>query len=137
MKAAALLLALCLTGCASLSTETRVEEAAWQALNVVDTAQTVQIAQHPDRYWETGTMRPFTGRHPSTGEALGWMAAFAVGHYAITNALQDHPTLQRFWEAVTLGSKAYVVIGNHSLGIQFNHCNDDSTPARPPRPVGR
>lgn len=39
-------------------------EVAWQAENVIDLNQTLEIARDPQHYSEVGTMSPITGPHP-------------------------------------------------------------------------
>lgn len=88
MKALALIpLALCLGACADLSTETKVEETTWQALNVIDTVQTVQMQRQPLCYQETGEFG-INGRHPSEAAIVGFQAAMGLVHFGMTELFE-------------------------------------------------
>jgi len=107
------------------SPETTAQEVVWQALNVVDGMQTVYIAQNPDRFEETGVASVFVGAHPSRKDAVAVMALFAVAHYAVTVGIENmvqqdknYRGLQRLWQGIMIGSKAWQVIDNHMIGIK-------------------
>lgn len=126
IRAAALLALLGLGGCAI--TPTASSEIAWQALNVVDTGQTVTIARNPDKWREadpvTGTL---IGSHPSERSVMYTMAGYALVHIAITAWLdheaQRHPgTLWgpslAAWQSGTILDKGYDVASNARFGIK-------------------
>jgi hypothetical protein len=105
--------------------ETTVAEVAWQALNVIDTEQTLYISRHPDKFQESGQAEMFAGTHPSKKGVLLTMIGFAVVHYAVTvgieNLVEENPdyrVLQRVWQYSTLGYKTYVVAQNRAYGIK-------------------
>jgi hypothetical protein len=113
-----------LSGCASLSRETVVEESAWQAENVVDLMQTTQISRERTRYEEVGTMSPFTGPHPSEGQVVFYSALFGGLHFAATELIAEHldtasPWFVRSWEAASLCWKTQVIVHNHEIGLHY------------------
>ena len=106
-------------------TETTLQEVTWQALNVVDIMQTVDIAEHPKQWQEIGEVGFFTGPHPSKGGAIGTLVAFGVIHYAVTVGIEnlyqqnhDYEVLQRIWQYSLIAPKAYTVWHNHEIGIK-------------------
>ena len=126
MRVAVLIGTVLISGCTtfrSLPAETRAEEVVWQSLHVIDTAQTLSIARDPDCYWET-VADPAIGRHPPPGLVFAWMTGTSVLHFAITDLLTRHtsPSVVRFWEGITIGSTAYWVGHNYSIGLRvFSH----------------
>lgn len=106
-------------------TETTIQEVTWQALNLVDTAQTLYIADHPAHWQEVGQAGIFCGNHPSRGGVIATMAGFALLHYAVTVGIEnlvqqnnDYEVVQRVWQYTNLGFKAYTVVNNHAMGIK-------------------
>jgi hypothetical protein len=106
------------------STETSVQEVVWQSLNLVDTAQTLYIADHPAQ-WQEMNEAWIVGSHPSRKGVFVLMAGFAVLHYAVTAGIEslvrdnpDYRVIQRVWEYSTLTDKTYNVVHNHSEGIR-------------------
>lgn len=101
-------------------TETVVEESIYQALHVVDAAQTVYIAKNPDRFYEKESAWAI-GAHPTEGKVIQYMAIEAGVHVAVTVALVrlDAPRwLTRTWELVTIGDSARCVGNNYRIGIK-------------------
>jgi hypothetical protein len=121
----ALSLAATLAGCATVSPGTIATEATWQALNVVDTGQTVTIARNPERFQEAeGVTRALTGAHPSTGRVYAVMGAYAVLHAGVTLAIEEEnpghgpwAVASVLWQALTLGEKTRCVVDNFHYGI--------------------
>ena len=114
----AVLIAL-LTGCASLPPEQRVEETVYQSLHLADTLQTLQIARHPESYWEA--VNPIMGHHPTQGRVLEVMASEAVLHALVTQALVDRPLwAQRSWQALSIGWSAANVNRNARIGLTLS-----------------
>jgi hypothetical protein len=102
------------------SAETVVEESVYQALHVIDAAQTVYIAKHPDQYYEKESGL-IIGRHPSESTVIKFMAADAIVHIAVTTALVklDAPAwLTRTWELITIADTGNCVRGNFKIGIK-------------------
>lgn len=120
MKQLILAAALALTGCATVSTGTIATEATWQALNVVDTGQSISMARNPDRFEESDPItRHVAGEHPSQGRVYAVMGAYAFIHAGVSVALdQKDPgsggwhAASIAWQALTLGDKAHTVIEN-------------------------
>lgn len=91
-----------------------VFDAAWGA----DMLTTLDIQRHPMIH-ETNAM---LGTHPSTGAVVGYFAAGAVLHAAITYELvsNDVPTpIVRAWEYVTIGYEVGMVANNFHIGLRF------------------
>ena len=98
-----LVVAIALSGCAELSTETKVEEGLFQISNAVDTAQTI-AAQREGCYRETGELG-LTGPHPHTGAIVAYQAAFGLAHLGITKLLQRYvhtPWILTVWQFSSL-----------------------------------
>jgi hypothetical protein len=105
---------------ADWTTETKVEEALYQALHLIDTSQTIYIAKHPDRFYESESAWAI-GKHPSESRVIGYMALDAVGHAAVTATLVSFNAprwLTRTWELVTIGDSAHCVGNNFRIGIK-------------------
>src|ERR1700684_1681204 len=109
------------------STETVVEESVYQALHVIDAAQTVYIAKHPGEYYEreSGWL---IGHHPPESGVIKFMAADAIVHATVTTALVklNAPRwVTRTWELVTIADTGNCVRGNFKIGIkaQFSGTN--------------
>lgn len=130
---AVLILAMC-SGCATIEPTSTKAEAVWQVLNVVDTAQTVNIARRPDCFREVDPLTSrLIGSKPDTAEVLAVGLAYAWAHDRISGWL-DRKTeaaivdgresrgawyVARFsWHAVGLFTKARVVANNHAIGMR-------------------
>ena len=110
---------LLLTGCASLPFEQRAEETVYQSLHVADTLQTLQIARHPESYYEA--INPIMGHHPSQGRVLAVMASEAVLHGLVTQSIVDQPIwAQRSWQAVSIGWSAANIHRNAQIGLTLS-----------------
>lgn len=139
-----ILFACLLSGCSAVmplpesTYETKVThrtELAWQALNALDTAQTVTIARSPDCLYEDNKMAAaiYGGEHPSTSRVLATNVLLAWGHYELggwldrrTQAAVDADSpLRGLWYtskvafyAVSFLGTGYAVSNNLSLGIR-------------------
>lgn len=111
MRASLLIAAVgLLAGCSVLPTNraSGIAEGAWQAMNVIDTGQTMHIAKsrRTDAQMAAWAARDFTaerycyeeanfltraviGKHPSSGEAAAMGLAWAWGHARVTSWLDD------------------------------------------------
>jgi hypothetical protein len=113
--------------------ETTATEIAWQLLNVVDTAQSVQIAKNPTCYNETGQLSLLAGSHPSVRGVYLGMGAFAVLHYVIAKGINqlvienpDYMVVQRVYQYGNLAFKGYTIENNARIGLDLTHsrgCN--------------
>jgi hypothetical protein len=121
-----LLLTLAMLACCGrahagdFSTETVVEESVYQALHVIDSAQTVYIARDPSQYYERVSGWAI-GHHPSEADVVRFMAADAIVHILVTTALvrMDAPSwATRTWELLTISSTGYCVRSNIKIGIK-------------------
>jgi hypothetical protein len=105
---------------ADWTTETKVEEALYQALHLVDTSQTIYIAKHPDRFYESESAWAI-GKHPSESRVIGYMALDAAGHAAVTATLVSLNAprwLTRTWELLTIVDSGRCVGNNLRIGIK-------------------
>jgi hypothetical protein len=113
VKRAAAISLLALTGCSTMPAET-----AWQILHAIDTAQTVGIAQQPDRYYERFSSGVI-GKHPSEESVIAYMGACAVSHYVFAKWSYDrHRTIYKAFEAVTIGVTGTNVSINYRIGLR-------------------
>jgi len=112
---AVLLIQLLLPGCAMLpmplqpsERSSQYQEAVWQALDTVDTAQTVQIARHPVCYFEGDPLARlmYGGPHPSESKVIAVNALMAGVHSFVSSWLDvqvaresvEHPDSMRAWK---------------------------------------
>lgn len=123
-RAALVLLALALAGCADLPAAAN-REIAWQALNLIDAGQTVTIARQPTQWHEVNYVSVrIVGEHPSEGRALALMAGYAVAHAGIAYLLDCKDpgsgpwhVASVAWGYATLTEKGLTVANNYRLGI--------------------
>lgn len=140
-----LLAILCLTGCASIERtlgpgwEDRAEqdpeqkftlsETAWHGLNVVDTLQTLHIANSPECYSESNPLtRSLIGEHPSKGEVIAVGVAYSLVHHLTATWLErkarEHGTqsgwhdVRNGWHIFMLMTKGFSVGRNHAMGLR-------------------
>jgi hypothetical protein len=105
---------------ADFSTETVVEESVYQTLHVIDSAQTVYIAQHPSEYYEKESDWAI-GHHPTEARVIQFTAADAIVHVAVTTALVKLDAARwvtRTWELLTIADTGNCVRGNFKIGIK-------------------
>lgn len=121
---AILAITLC-SGCASTArwVEDNPEEAAWQALHVVDVLQTASGAGDSWCYEEVDKMtRLIIGERPTKDRVYKWGVASAVAHYAVLKAIEG----TRFEKPIRVFDmvvKVKVVRGNHSQGVRMHGRN--------------
>lgn len=127
MKLSILLLVLFLSGCGTLSQETKIEESVWQTGNVIDATQTMTFLKQPNCFEESGEHifpgeQPVFGHHPSDTQVGLYTAAFGMLHLGITNLLEHinaNPWIIRTWEVgsiVGMGSFQAVASNYRSFG---------------------
>ena len=130
-----LLVVLAVLGLAGCSSFTPMSTPAkfWQAGHVVDTYQTLRIAENPECWREADPMtKALIGEHPSSGEVGLVMVAYSLGHAFISRWLDKHTeeamaneTENRgawyvgrvAWYVGTIASKYIVVANNNSIGL--------------------
>lgn len=84
-------------------------ELAYQALNVIDAAQTIYCVSH-DKCVE---MNPLIGSNPSTGRIIAQKAVTGGLHYLVTRALlARNPGAARIFEFVSLSFQSGIVAWN-------------------------
>jgi hypothetical protein len=124
MQIAAISTTFALAGCAGWSTETKVEEAAYQALSAYDTVQSIHGANNPACYtesrWPTANV---IGPHPSPSTALAWGVARSGLHLAVTALLEEQEAprwVQRVWQGTNLAFEGRNVWQNQAIGLRFS-----------------
>lgn len=81
---------------------------------LTDMAQTLYIADNPDRYYE---MNPLIGEHPSKEKVVSYFMGGIIAHTAIAMALP--PKLRRIWQCVFIVAEAGVIYRNFSIGTKI------------------
>lgn len=87
-------------------------EVAWQVLNAVDWAQTLEIARQPEKYHERN---PILGKHPSVGEVNTYMGISAVAHVGISYLLPKK--YRMYWQYITIGVSGTCMVSNFNIGL--------------------
>lgn len=127
-----LMIGMCLLlgGCVSLSRETLVEESTYQVIHAVDWKQTLEGANAHPRYFEQyGGLGWAVGRTPTDTQINVAMGVTAGVHYSVTLLLEawNAPRwVRRSWQAVTIGSAAYTVGHNWSIGLHIDSASPQS-----------
>ena len=81
---------------------------------LIDMAQTITIADNPDKYYERN---PLLGEHPSKEKVVGYFMGGIVTHTAIAMALpQDY---RRIWQCVWIGIEGAVIYNNYNIGVKI------------------
>lgn len=84
------------------------------ALHVADWGQTLDIADHPERFYERN---PVLGRHPSRGEVNRWFLGTALLHPVVSYVLPK--PYREVWQYVTIGVEVGCVGSNARIGVGF------------------
>lgn len=104
------------SGCASMSTETKTTEAAWQMLHVVDYHQTVKMRETPGFHESESAWA--IGMYPTQSAINTWAVSTAAGHFMVSAALAQLNAplwLQRTWQVVTIADTGHCVVMNYKL----------------------
>lgn len=124
--------ALC-SGCATIEPSSTKAEAVWQGLNVLDTAQTLNIAKRPDCFSEINPVsHALVGSKPNVAQVLGLGLAYAWSHDRISgwldrkvtdaimadNNVGGWYTLRMGWHVVGLVGKVAAVTNNNAIGMR-------------------
>lgn len=123
----AILVGYLLAGCSTVR-EMSPQEKLWQALHAVDSAQTLQIARHPDCYREIGWgTQELIGEHPSEVNVVAWAIGSAAAHAWVSSWLEDHHApkwAQWTWHTLTIARSADYVKNNFEQGLSPTgaHC---------------
>ena len=86
---------------------------AFTALQLVDWAQTREIARNSD-FYETN---PILGKYPSSTEVDVYFAATTLGHYLVSRALPSD--YRKAWQYVWIGVQAGYVTHNYQMGVRI------------------
>lgn len=109
--------ALCLPliiGCAGWTTADTYRETAYMAMHVADWGQTLDIADHPEKWHEHN---PILGNNPSRGRVNAYFITTAVLHPVVSAALPE--PYRKWWQYGTIGLEAVCVGNNARIGIGF------------------
>ena len=114
------------TGCAASP-----QEKVWQAMHLVDVAQTINGAARDDCFQEENPItRRLIGRKPSTDAVIVWGVAMAIAHYSLDRWLtRTGRADQPGWRALrylAVAEKGFTVGRNHAEGTRVfgdNHCS--------------
>jgi len=95
-------------------------EITYQMLNVLDTAQTVVVAQNPQKYREQESAW-IIGEHPSVAKVIAFGVGSAVIHEAVSSYLKnnDYGTAYKVWQTVTICDKGAALYRGYSIGIRI------------------
>jgi len=97
-----------------LTENEKLGELTWQVLNLGDMMQTIEIAEHPDKWYETN---PTLGRNPSKGEVISYFALRGILHYEITKRM-DH--FRWAWLGATIVPVINILHNNYEIGIRLS-----------------
>lgn len=92
--------------------EDTYREVAYLALHVADWGQTLEIADHPEKWHEHN---PVLGSHPSRGEVNAWFIATGLLHPVVSYALPR--PYREIWQYSTIVLEIGVTAHNASIGI--------------------
>lgn len=81
---------------------------------IVDWGTTLEIARHPDRYYESN---PILGRHPSVGGVNSYFVGCIVGNTVIMYLLPDK--WRKVWAGGVLVIEFYAVGRNLNAGVRI------------------
>lgn len=93
-------------------------EVTYLALHVADWGQTLEIADHPEKWHE---YNPVLGSHPSRGDVNAYFIATGLLHPVISYGLRKYAPdgWVQAWQYVTIGIEIGAVANNASIGIGF------------------
>ena len=111
----------------------QVAEVTWQALNVVDTAQTVMIARSPTCFKESDAIsQGIIGEHPTQAKVYLLGIGYGVLHYTVTRFIEERDIRDEegypespwwlahiAWHTLTLIYKADTVVNNNIIGLRM------------------
>lgn len=105
------------------TTQDKILEATWLAIQIVDYGTTLDVANHPNRYTE---INPILGNHPSRDKVHIYMIGTAILHPIITHYLPrkikvfgyNFPA-RTIFQSVTIGMSGACVVQNLSIGLQL------------------
>lgn len=108
------LLLICIVSCSQqFGRKYSAKEAATDALIIADWAQTLEIAEHPERWQENN---PLLGKHPSK-ERVNWSIGAALLTNTVLHRVLPDKYLGKYQIALCVVEGA-AVAGNYSIGIR-------------------
>lgn len=120
---------VCMVGCSSMQQFNEGSEVYWQALHVVDIAQTVQIAKNPHCHSEGNPWtQKLIGNNPRESEVYPWGIVSSVVHFFGMRLLDkwlddgDYNVPLRLADNIT---KTSTVINNHQAGLRFDGLSNE------------
>lgn len=128
LRIAALASVALLAGCESMSPY----EKAWQAMHLVDVAQTLNGPASDPCYSEQDPITSsLIGEHPSRGEVLAWGVGLSVTHYYLGEWVDnsDWPEgVKTLVRSIDIGYKGLTIGNNHETGIRAFGSNASCEP---------
>ncbi len=127
MKTTLLIALVALSGCSTVPPA----EYAWQAMHVIDVAQTLNGPAKDPCYIEVDPItRGLIGKNPSSEAVVLWGIGTGIAHIGVTHLLEKHDApkwVRVSWHAVSLVTKGHTLISNHREGIRPFGNNEEVT----------
>jgi len=111
--AIAILLLCASTSALAWSEADTKRELAYLTLHTIDWSQTLDIAES-DEFFERNQV---LGSHPDRGEVHRYFVLTGLTHYGISRALP--PNYRKWWQRITIATRAGYVAHNISIGVEF------------------
>lgn len=145
---AALIAAFLSTGCVTSERmfpreqSSQVLEVTWQALNTVDTMQTIQIAKYPQCFYEGNPIAAdiYGTEHPSEKRVMITNVVLALAHSAVSRWLDDRVdaaspehfedwrATRRFWHTMSIIGTTAAVANNFNNHVRPTSARCDYPP---------
>jgi hypothetical protein len=99
-------------GCSTWTRHDTIRQASFTALMAVDYAQTLRIADNPERWHEHN---PIMGSHPSSRD----VTLYFMGSYAVSTAVAMllPPPYRAWWQYSAITVEAACVGNNYTIGL--------------------
>jgi len=95
------------------SKQDKILEGVYLILHAVDMGQTLDIASHPDKYYE---YNPVLGKHPTKSAVYAYFIGTTMVHIGVTHWL---PKRYRPWfQGITIGLSGGCVLHNFNIGLR-------------------
>ena len=99
-------------GCSTWTRQDTIRHASFTALMAIDYAQTMRIADNPDRWHEHN---PIMGDHPSSR----YVTLYFIGSYAVSTAIAAllPAPYREWWQYSAITVEAACVGNNYTIGL--------------------
>lgn len=147
MKLAIILFIALLSGCATTydsdssfmfphERSSRIAETAWLTMHTIDTMQTVQIAKHPDCYYEANPLAAamFGSKHPDADRVVVMNILTAALHSRVSSWLDDKVSRAQLrnddsvgpwyvgrvaWHTISILGTGLAIVNNYDKGLNL------------------